>query len=587
MKNITNYVINDLDLKFEAKSSKEMKDPFDGVTGKSSVQKANKAAKELEEIAVNAKDVDPKDVTYSRSGAKDSWNVDPPFEDWEKTLAECTFEDENKNVQALVRKFEKAIRYNNKQGNFYVVGERGWAKTATITRIAKQYGYHVVVVYLDKAEPEDLGGMPIVIKNADGSTETKYNLPPWAKYIYKNPKKKFLLFFDEMNQASGGVTNALMPIVLEHVICGIKFDNILVGAAGNRSDENSSVADIEQENKPLASRFAPIIYWETGTEDAWKGAFDYFYEIWGDKYSLVLDKLRGGTKDDKGSKVMTYWKNPRELEQILMVFIDTAINSPRKGVFAKEDVVKDTLLECVSESLIVNGSVTADIDEIARFIYKFIENDGKVDKNGNPLDERIKVEGRKAGTDFDDIEKTAINMLNQGYYVNDKNEKFMVDGKVISGDGKKYFVTLENIITECLPPWVFTNIVEAEGKDSLLNEYGDPKDEEAEKEWKKLMKENKDTIIKYAEDRLEQIKRYMKAEGLKIEYETNAKAREANNTKREQDRLKDPAEWNELTKQKPFGLVFITMPAIMNKFKYHKEEMKIKPKDLKKSFDKK
>lgn len=574
MKNITNYVIGDLDLKFEAKSSKEMKDPFDKITGNSSVQQANKAAKELEEIAVNAKDVNPKSVTYSRSGSKDEWNVDPPYPNWEKEFSTTMFKNSDKNTKKLVRKFLAAKKSNNKNGNFYVVGERGWAKTTTIMEVAKRFGYHIVVVYLDKAEPEDLGGMPVVIENKDGSTETKYNLPPWAKHIYKNPKKKFLLFFDEMNQATGGVTNALMPIVLEHVICGIKFDNILVGAAGNRSDENSNVSDIEQDNKPLASRFKPIIYWETSTDDAWDSVFDYLYKQWGDKYSLILDKLKS---------VKTYWSNPRELDQKLFdEFIDTAMEDPE--MYDDESEIKDQLMSFLSDSLNVNASVTTNIDKITRFIYNFIQNEGKVDKDGNPLNQKLKLEGKRKGTDFDDTEQTLIIMLKNGYYINDKEEEFQVDDKIINGDGKKYYVTLENIFDEILPPWALTNVIDDENK--YLNEYGEPKDEEAEKEFTKFLKENKEQIFKFAKERLNEIVRYIEADNGEVKFETNADAREYNNT-HEKDQYGDPAEWNKRIKQKSF-FSFITLPAIMTNWKHHKEvEQKPKSKSRKSNFDEK
>ena len=158
------------------------------------------------------------------------------------------------------------------QEPFFILGEAGWGKTSIIKDMAKRFKRQVITIYLDKAEKEDLGGIPAPIKNADGRVTRKMLAPDWAEYMADHPETQFLLFFDEMNQATPDIMNALMPIVLEHQICGKKYDNFFVGAAGNFEHENDAVSDL---SAPLTSRFKPIIVWETGTEEAWHEAFEH------------------------------------------------------------------------------------------------------------------------------------------------------------------------------------------------------------------------------------------------------------------------------------------------------------------------
>lgn len=197
--------------------------------------------------------------------------------------------DNTKSVKKLIDKFDA-------EEDFFIEGRAGWGKTSIIKKLAKKYGRDVITVYLDKAEATDLGGIPVPVqgnkthakvKNALGKEEEREfavqikAMPSWAKLMLDNPDRKFLLFFDEMNQAAPDVMNALMPIVLEHEICEVKFDNFFVGSAGNLEEENEG--GINQLSGPLKSRFKPIITWETNTPAAWKQTFKHLHKEWDDK----------------------------------------------------------------------------------------------------------------------------------------------------------------------------------------------------------------------------------------------------------------------------------------------------------------
>ena len=237
-----------------------------------------------------------------KNGTKGSWGVDEPYDD--DYLKENPLpNDQLTDNQAIV------MSCCDSRQPFFVQGRAGWAKTSIIKDIAKRRHFRIVTVYLDKCEATDLFGIPVPIKNDDGTVETVNAMPGWAAVIANNPDSDFLLFFDEMNQAAPDVQNALMPIVNpdQHEICGIKLDNYFVGAAGNLSEENSSLWDL---NGPLGSRFE-VIDWSSGTEEDWNSAFRHLHNKYDKKGDLkeVIDEL------DKNRDLFI---NPREIEQSII-----------------------------------------------------------------------------------------------------------------------------------------------------------------------------------------------------------------------------------------------------------------------------
>lgn len=168
---------------------------------------------------------------------------------------------------------------------FFVQGEAGWGKTTVITLMANKCGYHVIVLYTDKMVPEDLAGLRAVVKTDDGEVRQVEAPPVWARYIIKHPNEQFLLFLDELNQASQGVLQALMPIVLESKLCGRRYSNFFCAAAGNMSYEG----ELEDLPRPLMARLGSRpVTWITGTQEAWNEAFDAIYKKWDGKIDKKL-----------------------------------------------------------------------------------------------------------------------------------------------------------------------------------------------------------------------------------------------------------------------------------------------------------
>ena len=238
--------------------------------------------------------------TAERNGTKGKTEYEPPVDDAAIKDVDIPKEQLDKNLKRLRMKF-KAM------DDFFVLGRAGWGKTSIIKDFAEKFGYEVIIKYLDKCEATDLGGIPIAAKGKDGSARQQTLMPDFAQQIADNPDTKFLLFFDEMNQAAPDVMNALMPIVLDHKICDKPYENFFVGAAGNFESENSAVNEL---SGPLKSRFKPIIEWESDTDEAWSTSFNYLHK----KYDDVISK----TLVDLLHEHCTLFENPRELEQKLV-----------------------------------------------------------------------------------------------------------------------------------------------------------------------------------------------------------------------------------------------------------------------------
>lgn len=361
----------------------------------------------------------------------------------------------NKNVRRLVMKVKA-------EDDFFIQGEAGWGKTSIIKKIAKRFGRTIVTVYLDKAVATDLGGIPIPVEGKSGNAEQKLAMPAWASYMLNRPDEKFLLFFDEMNQAAPDVMNALMPIVLEHEICNIRFKNFFVGAAGNFEHENEGA--ITQLSGPLKSRFAPIIVWESGD---WRSAFKYMHtskqKEFGDK---TWDELVGPELINKLEENAELFVNPREVEKKIIKFCYKLKKAGENDYFDAEDYV-DRLEGLTKEDL--NRTQKAHVAEVGEYIYKWM--------NGLTDD---KKEGRKKrGQQM--LPKILQELLTNGM----KNGYFSIEG-----DSSQYGLAKENIaalveIWNENNPNDQVNLEMVERQSQVIEKQGTPWKYEKNEQWKK------------------------------------------------------------------------------------------------------
>ena len=403
--------------------------------------------KTINEANVNPERIVGKDAKKNGTGGK--FAIDEPTDN---DVVEPLSKDQlNKNMKRLLMKFKA-------DEPFFIMGEAGWGKTSIIKSMAKRFGRTVITVYLDKCEATDLGGIPVPREDKRGNAYVDSAMPAWAQYMLEHDDQQFLLFFDEMNQADGAVMNALMPIVLETEVCGVKFDNFIVGAAGNFDHENDAVNEL---SGPLKSRFKPIIVWETGGDAEWKQAFDFMHKEWDGK--LGED---GPAYIDLLQENRDLFQNPREVEHKILKWCSKMIDTDDKDLFDVEDYL-DRLEGLTKEDL--NRTQEDKLKKLAEATYNLV--------NGLPLSpERKRSKGKEM------MDETLKNNIKKAM-----RNGFMTNGPD-SSDKRKYGISRENAPLVFCDPEMTENACNREMFDRYINKLeadGIKFKYETDAEWKK------------------------------------------------------------------------------------------------------
>ena len=384
--------------------------------------------KTINEANVNPERIVGKDAKKNGTGGK--FAIDEPTDN--DAIEPLSKDQLNKNMKRLLMKFKA-------DEPFFIMGEAGWGKTSIIKSMAKRFGRTVITVYLDKCEATDLGGIPVPREDKRGNAYVDSAMPAWAQYMLEHDDKQFLLFFDEMNQADGAVMNALMPIVLETEVCGVKFDNFIVGAAGNFDHENDAVNEL---SGPLKSRFKPIIVWETGGDAEWKQAFDFMHKEWDGK--LGED---GPAYIDLLQENRDLFQNPREVEHKILKWCSKMIDTDDKDLFDVEDYL-DRLEGLTKEDL--NRTQEDKLKKLAEATYNLV--------NGLPLSpERKRNKGKEM------MDETLKNNIKKAM-----RNGFMTNGPD-SSDKRKYGISKENAPLVFCDPEMTENACNREMFDRYIN----------------------------------------------------------------------------------------------------------------------
>ena len=403
--------------------------------------------KTINEANVNPERIVGKDVKKNGTGGK--FAIDEPTDN--DAIEPLSKDQLNKNMKRLLMKFKA-------DEPFFIMGEAGWGKTSIIKSMAKRFGRTVITVYLDKCEATDLGGIPVPREDKRGNAYVDSAMPAWAQYMLEHDDQQFLLFFDEMNQADGAVMNALMPIVLETEVCGVKFDNFIVGAAGNFDHENDAVNEL---SGPLKSRFKPIIVWETGGDEEWKQAFDFMHKEWDNK--LGED---GPAFIDILYENRDLFQNPREVEHKILKWCSKMIATDDKDLFDIEDYL-DRLEGLAKDDL--NRTQEDKLKKLAEATYNLV--------NGLPLSpEKRRSKGKEM---MDETLKTNIKKA--------MRNGFMTNGPD-SGDKRKYGISRENAHLIFCDPEMTENACNREMFDRFINKLeadGIKFKYETDDEWRK------------------------------------------------------------------------------------------------------
>jgi len=125
-----------------------------------------------------------------------------------------------------------------------IYGRSGWGKTSIVDQIGADLGLDVVKLSLCLCLPEDIGGIP-----SPNGESFRYLLPEWFQ---SRRDREFILFLDEINQASPQTLHAIYSLVQERRLHGVTNKGMKIVAAGNLDDENPHLTEIMQ---PLLNRF--------------------------------------------------------------------------------------------------------------------------------------------------------------------------------------------------------------------------------------------------------------------------------------------------------------------------------------------
>ena len=341
-----------------------------------------------------------------KNGSDGLYGIDEPVTD--KAVVEIPKEQLNKNMKKLLMKFRT-------EEDFFIIGKAGWGKTSIIRNLAERFGRKVETVYLDKAVASDLGGIPVPGKTKKGRGKQEMLMPDWAATMNENPDIDYLLFLDEMNQAQSDVMNALMPIILEHEVCRVKFENFFVGAAGNFENENDAVNEL---SGPLRSRFKPIITWQTD----WSASFSHLHSKW--------DDILGKEFVSKFEESKELFDNPREIERNIFKFTSKL---KRSGMYSEFDVddYLDRITDLVGPKKLQRSEESA-MKKLAEYMYDYINDKlaAKAEKSSRST--------RNKGMDMvSEVTKNAIRKAMRQGYLEQKEGK---DEHVV-----RYGISRENI----------------------------------------------------------------------------------------------------------------------------------------------
>jgi len=127
-----------------------------------------------------------------------------------------------------------------------LVGEAGIGKTTMIYDIAVELGLPLVDLPVQLMNPEDLLGLPLI---KDGKTE--FTLPAWF------PSRPSVIFLDEINRASSRIRGALLKLLYEKTVAGVRLpQGTLLAAAMNPPTDDYAVDELD--DAALLSRLVPV-----------------------------------------------------------------------------------------------------------------------------------------------------------------------------------------------------------------------------------------------------------------------------------------------------------------------------------------
>ena len=144
--------------------------------------------------------------------------------------------------------------------NILILGKSGEGKSDEVFQYAKEVGKKVVLISLAMEIPETVGGIPYAVTTKDGKIEYFIKLlDERLTPIFEVEGKDYIIFFDEINQGSQEVFNALYSICHpdpeQRQWAGHSLRYAQIIGAGNLSDGSDFTTYLNELPTPLLNRF--------------------------------------------------------------------------------------------------------------------------------------------------------------------------------------------------------------------------------------------------------------------------------------------------------------------------------------------
>lgn len=188
--------------------------------------------------------------------------------------------------------------------NILIYGKSGYGKTTIVKNFAEKMGKKIKVINLATKLPEAIGGIPY-------ATEKGYYielLSEELREVFEDDGEGWIIFFDEINQASPEVFNTLYgicyPFGEDRVWAGRSLSKAQIVAAGNFADGRDGVTYLNELPTPLHNRF--FVY---ELEPSKTDSLNYLAEKW-KNIKQVKKYIDAMLSEDV---------NPRDIEKCLEV----------------------------------------------------------------------------------------------------------------------------------------------------------------------------------------------------------------------------------------------------------------------------
>ena len=155
-------------------------------------------------------------------------------------------------TEITIPQFKKGL---DAKCNMLVFGKSGYGKSAAVDEYAKETGKTVVEINLALELPENIGGIPSKLKDGYFTKLLDAKLEP----IFETEGDNYIIFFDEINQGSPEVFNALYGITHPDPKmrnwAGHNIGKAQIVACGNLSDGTDGTVYLNELPTPLLNRF--------------------------------------------------------------------------------------------------------------------------------------------------------------------------------------------------------------------------------------------------------------------------------------------------------------------------------------------